>query len=268
MTEIINTFMDSVKRPILYRNIIITTTLNDIKTKYAGSILGYFWLLFFPVLFLSMYAFVYIMIFKVRLNMLSPYEYVLVIFSGLIPFLSFSESLGRGVQAVTANANLIKNTLFPIELIPIQITLSSQVLQLVGFLGITVILLLLNKLDITIFLLPIVWILQIIFTIGILWILSALNVFFRDISNIIPIIVLMLMMISPIAYTEDMIPENLRVILHLNPLYYLIILYQKILIFGQFDTKLFFSFLLIAIFHYFIGYYIFTRLKDVFSDYV
>jgi lipopolysaccharide transport system permease protein len=260
--------LEPFKEIIKHRRIIWSTTLYDIKTKNAGSALGYAWLVLYPLLFLGMYAIVYLMIFKVRLQVLSPYEYILLIFCGLIPFLSFSESLGRGVGAVSSNANLIKNTLFPIEFIPVNIVLSSQIILIIGFTVLSFITLYLGKLGWNYWFIFIVFFDQILFTIGVVWILSACNVFFKDLGQIISVVILMLMMISPIAYTEDLIPEALRSMLYFNPLYYLIILYQKILIFNTLDIKLLGIFTVLAFLHFVLGYYFFTKLKGVFSDYV
>ena len=251
-----------------HRKIIYSTTLHDLKSKNAGSMLGYFWLILYPVLFLGMYAFVYLMIFKIRLNIMSPYEYVLLIFCGLIPFLSFAEALSRGVGAVTSNSNLIKNTLFPIEFVPVNIVLSSQVLLIVGFSILTIVMIYLNKIGLNYIFLVYVFILQLLFTIGLVWILSAINVFFKDLGQIIGIIVLMLMMISPIAYTQDMIPESMRAFLYINPLYYMITLYQKIFMFNEVDFKLLFIFTGLSFVHFIAGYYFFTKLKGVFNDYI
>lgn len=251
-----------------HRKTIWSTTLHDIKSKNAGSTLGYAWLLLYPLLFLGMYAIVYLMIFKVRLNIMSPYEYILLIFCGLVPFLSFAESLSRGVGAVTSNANLIKNTLFPIEFIPINIVLSSLVILIVGFGALSLITLFLGKLGWNYWFVFVVLIEQVLFTIGLIWILSALNVFFRDLGQIISVVILMLMMISPIAYTEEMIPETLRGFLYFNPLYYMIMLYQKILMFNVLDVKLLAIFTIVSLAHFILGYYLFTKLKGVFSDYV
>ena len=251
-----------------HRKIIWSTTLHDLKSKNAGSMLGYFWLILYPILFLSMYAFVYLMVFKIRLHVMSPYEYVLLIFCGLIPFLSFAEALGRGVGAVTSNSNLIKNTLFPIEFVPVNIVLSSQVLLIVGFSLLTVIMIYLDKVGLNYLYLPYILLLQLLFTIGLVWFLSAINVFFKDLGQIIGIVVLMLMMISPIAYTEDMIPESMRAVLYINPLYYMIILYQKVFMFNEIDFKLLSIFTGLALLHFIGGYYFFTKLKGVFNDYI
>ena len=251
-----------------YRKIIYTTTLHDLKSKNAGSVFGVVWLILYPILFLSMYAFVYLMIFKIRLEVLSPYEYVMLIFCGLIPFLSFAEALSRGVNSVTSNSNLVKNTLFPIEFVPVNIVLSSKVLLLIGFSMLFIVMIYFDKIGIAYLLLPGVFFLQLIFTIGLVWILSTLNVFFKDLGQIISIVILMLMMVSPIAYTEDMIPEAMRTILYINPLYYMIMLYQKIFMFNEIDLKLLTIFSVLSLLHFVVGYYFFTKLKGVFNDYI
>ena len=251
-----------------HKKIIYSTTLHDLKSKNAGSIFGVVWLFLYPILFLAMYAFVYLMIFKIRLDVMSPYEYVMLIFCGLIPFLSFAEALGRGVNSVTSNSNLIKNTLFPIEFAPINVVLSSQVLLFVGFVMLFIVMIFFDKVGIAYIYLPLIVILQVMFTIGLVWILSTLNVFFRDLGQIIGLVILMLMMISPIAYTEDMIPEGMRAILYINPLYYMIMLYQKIFMFNELDIELLGIFSILSLLHFIIGYYFFTKLKGVFNDYI
>ena len=81
-------------------------------------------------------------------------------------------------------------------------------------------------------LLPI-WASQVLFSIGLIWILSSVNVFMRDLQSIVSVAIMVLMMVSPIAYTEEMIPEGLRPLLKLNPLYYLIMSYQNCLMHGR-----------------------------------
>ena len=97
------------------------TTWNEIKTRYAGSVLGLAWLVLYPLLFLGVYSlFIYILV-GVRQGaqgFSAASEQVLLIFCGLIPFFGFAEALSGGVVSVTSNASLLKNTLFPIELAP------------------------------------------------------------------------------------------------------------------------------------------------------
>src|SRR5579884_876989 len=94
---------------LAHRHMLAATTFNDLRARFAGSVLGLAWLLLYPLLLLGTYAIVYVFILKVRLGMLDPFEYVALIFCGLIPFIGFSEALGSGVGAVTSNSNLVKN---------------------------------------------------------------------------------------------------------------------------------------------------------------
>jgi len=228
--------------------------------------LGLLWLVLYPVLFLGVYALIYIFVFKIRLKILNPSEYVLLIFCGLIPFLSFAEALGTGTQSVVGNSQIIKNTLFPIDLMPVKDVFVSQAVQVVGFMMLFIISLTLHRLGFCSLAVFLVWILQFMFTLGLIWLTSSLNVFVRDLGYVMSIITLILMMVSPIAYTEDMIPENLRLLLHFNPLYYLIILYQKLFLFNTLDMEKFIAFAAISFFFFIMGFYIFSRLKLLFAD--
>ena len=121
-----------------HRKMLWATTLADIQSLYAGSVLGMFWLVIYPILMLTAYSVVYVFIFQVRLEQITTPQYVMLIFSGLIPFLGFSEGLGNSVISVTSNASLVKNTLYPIELIPVKAVLFSQCTEVVGLILLTV----------------------------------------------------------------------------------------------------------------------------------
>jgi lipopolysaccharide transport system permease protein len=226
------------------------------------------WTLIYPLLFLGLYAAIYLMIFQVRLPNYSTFEYILIVFSGLIPFLGFAESLGTGVGSVQANKNLIKNTMFPIELIPVKAVLSSCVTMTVGLGLLLVVLWLSGTILPSQFLVPVIFILQLVFMIGFIWILSALNIFFQDLAQITGVLILFLMLVSPIAYTKEMIPPALMPLMYPNPLYYMIMLYRGVLVIGEFPMDLFGIYLIISIGTFFLGYYVFSRLMPLFADYV
>ena len=243
------------------------TSINDIRARYAGLVLGLVWLVLYPVLFLGVYAATYLCVFKVRFALFDSNQYVAVIFCGLIPFLGFAEALGLGVGSVTANANLIKNTLFPIELIPVKAVLVSQCSQVVGTGLLLITVALMGKLTWWALLLPLAWAGQILFSVGLLWILSSLNVYFRDLQNMVSVAILFLMMTSPIAYTADMVPATLRPFLKLNPLSYLIASYQDCLMIGRFPRDgVLWVWLGIAAAFFCGGYWFFGRMKTLFVD--
>jgi lipopolysaccharide transport system permease protein len=250
-----------------HRGSLARTAGNDIRGRFAGSVLGLSWLVLYPLLFLGAYAAIYVLIFQVRLGLFDTREYIVLIFCGLIPFLGFAEALGYGVSSVSSNAALVKNTVFPIELLPVKAVLVSQCTQVAGMIMLLVATAVVGRLTIWAAMLPAVWLMQILFMIGLMWILSSLNVFMRDLQNLVAVIVLILMMISPIAYTEDMVPETLRPFLAFNPLYYIIVSYQDVLMVGQFPRRgVFWVLCAMGLGTFTVGFWFFTRMKKVFVD--
>ncbi len=252
-----------------HRVLLYLTTRNDVRARFAGSWLGLAWLFFYPLLFLAMYSVVYLFIYRLRFGMERTYEFVILIFCGLIPFLGFSEGLALGTPSVTNNSNLIRNTLFPIEIIPVKAVLVSQCTQVVGLFLLLVVLGAAGKLTEWALLLPVIWAAQLLFTIGTVWILAGLNVGIRDLANMIRIITLMLMLVSPIAYTADMVPARMQALLLFNPLYYMITSYRESLMLGRFpDGTAFWGLLVFGLLLFWAGFWFFSRLKRVFADYV
>ena len=249
-----------------HRRLLWATTLSDIRARYAGTLLGLAWPAIYPLLFLGLYAVVYTMIFRIRLGDSSTTEYILVVFAGLIPFLGFAESLGASVGSVVTNKGLVRNTLFPIELVPVKAVLVATVTMLVGLGILLSALWLRGTFHLSQLLTPVILLLQLVFTIGLTWILAGLNVFLRDLGQLVSVMVLLLMLISPIAYTEDMVPERLRHYMYLNPLYFLIALYRACLLDGTPRLMQFVLFSSIAALTFWMGYHVFAKLKEVFAE--
>lgn len=251
-----------------YRLLLWNTTRADIRGKYAGTVLGMAWMALYPLLFLALYAVVYIMIFRVRFGEFRPMEYVMVIFAGLVPFLNFAEVLGVGVPSVTSNASLIKNTMFPIELIPVKSVLFCLPTLAVSLVLLETALVLAGHAGWLQLLCLVVVLLQTVYCIGLVWILSAMNVFMKDLAQIVPVVTLFLMLVSPIAYTTDMVPENLRTFMYFNPLYYMIDMYRMSMLgdLCPFSWTSFGAFTVLALVTFWIGFWLFSRLKQVFAD--
>lgn len=246
---------------------ILRISLNDVKKKYAGSALGLLWAFLYPLLFLGVYSIVYAYVFQVRFLELGTTDYILVIFCGLIPFLGFSESVQTGLSSVTANSGLIKNTMFPIEYVPVKTIFSAQVTQIAGSIILLCALTYFGKLSITTPLMIVIWLLQLMFQIGLVWILSSLNVIARDLQSAIGIIMIMLMMLSPIAYPVDAIPAELTKFVNINPLFSFIVSYQNVLMYNKLPSLRDCGMMLGTAFgFYIIGYYFFMQMKKVFSD--
>lgn len=250
------------------RRLLFETVLLALKARFVGNALGAAWVILYPGIFLALYATVMIQILGVRTPGLSTSNYVLVIFSGLVPFLAFSESLGVGTAAIVANRSLLRNTLFPIELVVMRDVLVGHVTMGIGMLLVCVAAWYNGHLHGTQLLLPLVYGLQIVMALGLVWLTATLNVFFRDLQQTIPIIVLMLMMVSPIAYTPEMVPAGLKFLTVVNPLAWLMDVYRGCLIFGEVPWDKLFLLMVFSAAIFSLGLRVITRLKPVFVDYV
>lgn len=251
------------------RNIIFQTAMNDLKARYAGSAFGIAWMVIYPLLFLACYAFVYAFVLRVGTADLTGLHYVAFIFSGLVPYLGFSESVSSTTSSVVANISLLKNTLFPIEYVPVKAVIVSLPTQICGFAIILIALPFLGRMTWAVPLFLVVWVLQILFQIGLGWMLSAVNVFFRDIQNLVGIVLMMLMMTSPIPFPPGSVSGGLGMLLMINPLYYIIVPYQQLLIYGALPSP--FVMIMLAamsLFFFIAGYYFFRKTKRMFADYV
>ncbi|MCX7943236.1 MAG: ABC transporter permease [Deltaproteobacteria bacterium] len=265
--QIIRFFLEPFLLILTHRRLLVNITYNEIRSRVAGSVLGLLWLVLYPILLLSAYAFVYIYVFSIRFPIFTTNEYIALIFCGLIPFIAFADSLSNGIGAVTNNVSLIKNVIFPIELIPVKTVIVSQITQIVGITLLIIASAFFKRISIFLLMLPIIWILQIMFTIGVIWVVSSLNVFVRDLQQVINVLILVLMLISPIAYTPEMVPEGMRPLLRINPLFYIITGVQDSIIIGRLtEPYLIIAFLFIAFFFFVFGYHFFIRLKRVFAD--
>lgn len=255
------------KEIIWHRRVLLSTTVGEIHKRYAGSLLGIIWAFLYPLLFLAVYATIYAVVFKVSYNELNTSEYIAVIFCGLIPFLGFSESIQSGVGSVTANAGLIKNTMFPIELVPVRTVFTAQLTHVSGMIILFVIIIFIGRLSPTALLCIPIWILQLMFEVGLAWILSSINVLVRDLQNIISVVMIMLMMLSPIAYPVDSIPSTYGRFLKMNPLFYFIVANQNVLMYGESPSvEIWGPMILLGIGFFVIGYQFFIRMKRVFVD--
>lgn len=242
------------------------TTVADIRSRYAGSILGLFWLILYPALLLATYSIVYGFIFRVQVGM-EISEYILMIFAGLIPFLGISESMSSSVVSVTANSALVKNTLYPIEIIPVKAVLASQCTGIVGMALLILALLFFGHLSWWILLVFPIWFFQIMFCVGIAWIISSLQVIIDDMKNLITIIIMVLMMLSPIAYTVEMVSGGMKMLLLFNPLYYFISAYRDCLMQGVFPRHYVFGALAVfSLVTYWGGFVFFSKMKQLFDD--
>jgi lipopolysaccharide transport system permease protein len=249
--------------------VLLNVTRNDLRARYAGSFLGVAWVFIAPLVLLAVYAAVYILILNVRVPSLTPLQYVLFIFAGLVPFMMNAEAVSAGVSSVLANVAVLNNNVFPIDLVPPKAVLLSQGVMVTGTCVLLVGALAAGLLSWAVVLLPFIWVLHVIALIGLVWLLSLLNVLFRDLAHAVTLITATLYVISPIAYTREMVPAALAPIVLLNPLAYYLMSYQDVLVRGEIPAVsqlVVMSLISASLFG--LGGWFFFRVKRVIVDYL
>ena len=252
-----------------FRARLVDGVLLDLRQRYAGSVLGVVWAILYPVMLLSVYAFVYTFIFRVRPAQLTVYDYVILVFSGLLPLLSFIEALMASSSSLSANRSLLMNTVFPPELIPLRSILAAQI---TGFVGVTITLVAAFSLGlgswIVVLAVPFFWLMLILFVTGLGWILSLVSLVATDIQQGLPPILFLLVIVSPFAYTPDMVPAGLAAILYFNPLTYFVLAFQSAVVYGVWPSiAITAGTIILGCVSFLTGFAFFRRTKLIFFDY-
>lgn len=222
-----------IDRNIRNLKVLWATTQIELRKRYAGTFLGPLWFLIYPALFLSMYLFLYMVVFKVRFPQLGEFSYVVFIFTALVPYIAMMECATFATSVIRQNIHLVKNVMVPIDIIPARVALMSLLAQLPG-LGIILLLSAIDgQLALKALLLPLVVAAQFIFFLALAYLLSTLGGLIPDLAASINIILIFLLFISPIAFTPDMVPESARLVIDLNPVTYLIGMFREVLLAHQ-----------------------------------
>lgn len=215
-----------------HRGILIATTRAEIQKKYAGSYFGLLWAILYPACFLAMYSFLYLVVLQIRLPEFSQFGFVLFVFSGLVPYLAFSEVATSSTVVIKQNIHLIKNVMLPIDLVPVRIVAMALVSQAISLAMLMALLLASGELAASFPLVLLAVAIQTVFLLGLAWLLAALGVLLPDLSNFVNLLTLFLLFVSPIGYKPEMVPEHAYWVLQVNPMAYMIDIVRSALLTG------------------------------------
>ncbi|MBC7962533.1 MAG: ABC transporter permease [Steroidobacteraceae bacterium] len=211
-------------------------TRREIVGRYRGSVMGILWSFFNPVFMLTIYTFVFSVVFKAKWVAASDSktEFAMILFAGLIVFNLFSETVTRAPSLILSNVNYVKKVVFPLEILPVVSILSSCFHALVSI-GVLILFRLIvgSGFSLTTALFPIIIAPLLLLSLGISWFLAALGVYLRDVSQTIGLAMTALMFLSPIFFPVTSLPEKYRVLVYLNPLSFIIEQGREVLIFSH-----------------------------------
>jgi lipopolysaccharide transport system permease protein len=251
----------------LYRSVLWRTTFSEVRQRYAGSAIGLFWVVLAPALLLTLYACVFIYIYKTTPQGLDTTSYLIQLFAGLLPFLGFSDGLMSGANAVISNRAVLLNTVYPAELVGLRAVLTGHAVSALGLVLVIALTLLAGRGSPGLVLLPAVLVLQVMFVAGIAWPLSLAGLVLRDTQQILSFVCTALMIVSPIAFAPGAAPGALKLLIYLNPLSYYILTFQSLAMTGGLpSTKIVVIMLVLSLGAFFFGFRLFQRGKLAFWD--
>lgn len=243
----------------------------ELTRSYRRSFLGIAWLILGPLLMIALYTLVFSEIIGLRFRQIdSVSNYGLFLYCGLLPFLTFSDTLNDAASNIRRNASLVRRVVFPLEILPLASGLTAFIGQFFGFGALLVLVAILeHQLQWTLLLVPVIAVPQLLFVLGLSYLTSIAGAYLPDLKETLTALVRAIFFLTPILWPAEVVPERLRFLVTYNPLAFLVETYRNLVLDGVMpDTSglmwftLFSSLLMIA------GFVLFVRVKKQFADFI
>jgi lipopolysaccharide transport system permease protein len=212
-----------------FRLVVQVLIARDLKARYRGAVLGFVWSFLSPLFFMLVYVLIFSIYMRIEVD-----NYAAFLLCGLLPWLWFAASVNEASRAIIDNRALVKKVALPSEIFPLVSVGANFVHFLLSLPVLGVLLFALDvRLSWTALLLPVVMLLQFAFTFGIALAYAALAVRFRDLLHIVPNLLFLWFLMTPIFYPASFVPPGFTALLAANPMAYLIDAYQGILFYQR-----------------------------------
>jgi lipopolysaccharide transport system permease protein len=201
------------------RRLLLEMARRDISDRYAGQMLGSVWAVVHPVMTIVVFIFIFAVVFRVKVDgsLNIPGDHTLYMMSGLVPWLVIADVLGRSSSMISSQASLVKQVVFPVEILPVKMVLASLPTFVIGFSGLLIYALITGRFSMAILLYPVAAVPLYLFLLGTAFALSAVGVFLRDIREIVQMYSMIGVYIAPIFYFMDWVPGPVKPLLYANP---------------------------------------------------
>jgi ABC-type polysaccharide/polyol phosphate export permease len=201
----------------------------DLAARYGGSFAGPLWAVLNPAVFCALNAFVFAFVIKMTPPAGFRGGYVEFLLAGLLPWLGIQEAVMRATVSVSDQAHLVKKLRFPIHLLTASAVGAALVVQAIGLSLLTGFLLVTGRGSVNAGLLVAAFAFECLLLAGPALVLASMNVFFRDLAQLLPPFLMIAFYLSPIIYPESMIPGFAARFLAFNPLRDLLALFRAAL---------------------------------------
>jgi len=202
----------------------------DFKSKYVGTVIGFYWSVLNPLVLLIIYTTIFSVILKIKIGAAdTPIDFGFFLFCGMLPWLAIQNTLQFSATTFMENAKIINQIPLPLAAFPLSVTLSSLIYELIAVVVFTLALIIKGTLPgASVVYFPIVLLAQVVMMTGLSLFLASLNVFFRDVSQFVSAFMIVWFFATPIVYPLALLPPQLRLLASLNPLTHLVSAYRAI----------------------------------------
>ena len=260
----------NIKKLFSYRELLYSLTRKELKVKYRGSVLGFFWSLLNPILTMLVYSFVFSIVLRGGVE-----EFAIFLICALLPFNFLQNSVNQGTGSIISNSNLVNKIYFPREILPLSIVFSNLINFFLELIALFAVLAFMGyKFYLFLYILPVLVFIQIFLVTGMTLLVSALNVFFRDLQHLITIVMMVWFFGTPIIYPLSMVPERFQpYIKFINPMTIYAAYYRNIFYYTKHTEGAGFPSALetvtalgITLLIFFLGYFVFKKLEPRFAE--
>lgn len=253
---------------VVQRQLIYALAKREIASQYIGSVLGIVWTFIQPAVMIFVFWFVFSVGFKTK--PMNDVPFAVWLTAGMAPWFAFSDIVVKSAQAVVGYGHLIKKSVFPSQILPVVKILSSMSTHF-AFVGLLLLLMLSLQVSLTWHAAQFFYYLFCLsfLALGIGWIVAALNVFIRDVGQIVSVLMQIGFWATPIFWDLKIMPDGIQQLIKFNPVYYIIQGYRDAFLYGiPFWERPLYTvyFWVVAVSCFFFGVIVFRKLKGQFAD--
>lgn len=199
-----------------YRELFLLLSWRDILVRYKQTVIGIAWSVIRPLLTMIVFTIIFGKLAKMPSDGM---PYAVMVFSAMLPWQFFSNTISEGGNSLISNERLISKVYFPRIIIPTTSMIVSLIDFLISFFLLICIMLMMSFIPSwKIILIPILMIPAAVFALGLTYFISAMNVKYRDFRYVLPFIIQFGLYISPVGFSSSVVPENWRLLFYLNPM--------------------------------------------------
>ena len=250
------------------RELIVEMAVRDMKGAGKGSLLGPAWLIISPLVQTAAYVVIVSYVFRIRLGEgTGPLYYALYVLAGMVPWHIVTRSLQESTSLIRDRMELVKQVIYPIETLPLTSILVNSLGSLVTLVLLLALSALSGQLQPSVLLLPLPLALLVLLLLGTSWILSIAGVLFKDLREIVTIVLGLLVYVSPVLLHEAMVGERMWSIVMLNPLAHVVVCFRDVFQ-GDFHAASWAVFAAAAALAFGIGAWVIGRAKTLINEYI